>query len=48
MEETSSGAIIFRENNTVDEALEILGKSNNTHIIKLTKFIKSSQRGIVR
>ena len=40
--------IIFRENNTVDEALEILCKSNNRHIIKLTKFIKSSKRGIVR
>ena len=40
--------IIYRENNTVDEALEILGQSNNKHIIKLSKFIKSSQRGIVR
>ena len=40
--------IIYRENNTVDEALEILGQSNNKHIIKLFKFIKSSQRGIVR
>ena len=40
--------IIYRENNTVDEALKILDQSNNKHIIKLTKFIKSSQRGIVR
>ena len=40
--------IIFRENNTVDEALEILGQFNNKHIIKLIKFIKLSQRGIVR
>src|SRR6056300_353514 len=40
--------IIYRENNTVDEALEILSQSNNKHIIKLSKFIKSSQRGIVR
>ena len=40
--------IIYRENNTVDEALEILSQSNNKHIIKLSEFIKSSQRGIVR
>ena len=40
--------IIYRENNTVDEALEILGQFNNKHIIKLIKFIKLSQRGIVR
>jgi UDP-N-acetylglucosamine acyltransferase len=40
--------IIYRENNTVDEALKILGQSKNKHIIKLTKFINSSQRGIVR
>ena len=40
--------IIYRENNTVDEALEILGQSNNKQIIKLSKFIKSSKRGIVR
>ena len=40
--------IIYKENNTVHEALEILIQSNNEHIIRLTKFIKSSQRGIVR
>jgi len=40
--------IIYRENNTVDEALKILCQSENKNIIKLTKFIKSSQRGIVR
>jgi len=40
--------IIYRENNTVNEAVELLGKSNNKHVIKLSKFINSSQRGIVR
>ena len=40
--------IIYKKNNTVHEALEILIQSNNKHIIRLTKFIKSSQRGIVR
>ncbi|NCW63804.1 MAG: acyl-ACP--UDP-N-acetylglucosamine O-acyltransferase [Betaproteobacteria bacterium] len=40
--------IIYRENNTVDEAIKILDQSNNKNIMKLTKFIKSSQRGIVR
>jgi len=40
--------IIYRENKTADEALEILSQSNNKHIIKLAKFIKLSQRGIVR
>ena len=40
--------IIYRENNTVDEAIKILDQSNNKYIMKLTKFIKSSQRGIVR
>ena len=40
--------IIYRENNTVDEAIKILDQSNNKNIMKLIKFIKSSQRGIVR
>ena len=40
--------IIYRESNTVDEALKILSHSNNKNIKKLIEFIKSSKRGIVR
>lgn len=40
--------IIYRDNNTADEALKILSHSKNKNINKLIEFIKSSKRGIVR
>lgn len=40
--------ILYRNNNTLKEAIKILSQSKNEHTLKLIKFINSSQRGIVR
>ena len=40
--------IIYRQNNTANEAIEKLAFSSDPHIIKLASFIKNSSRGIVR
>ena len=40
--------IIYRQNNTANEAVEKLAFSSDPNIIKLASFIKNSSRGIVR